>query len=132
MRTRSYQAWLKKTKGSDLITGIPAADRGSPWSMSSASVVMSHDRYRSCREGINLQFCSMLANYDLPWNPQRVEQRIGCVHCFGQKHNVIVVNFSNKGNVVVERIPKLLTEKFKLSPLARGLLSKSPARLKTA
>ena len=37
-------------------------------------------------EGINLQFCSMLINYDLPWNPQRVEQRIGRVHRMGQKY----------------------------------------------
>lgn len=65
-------------------------------------------------EGINLQFCSMLVNYDLPWNPQRVEQRIGRVHRFGQKHNVVVVNFSNKGNLAEERILQLLTEKFQL------------------
>lgn len=65
-------------------------------------------------EGINLQFCSMLVNYDLPWNPQRVEQRIGRVHRFGQKHNVIIVNFSNKGNRAEERILELLTEKFDL------------------
>ncbi|MDU6251409.1 MAG: helicase-related protein, partial [Cutibacterium avidum] len=65
-------------------------------------------------EGINLQFCSMLVNYDLPWNPQRIEQRIGRVHRFGQKHNVIVVNFSNKGNLAEERILELLSEKFQL------------------
>ena len=65
-------------------------------------------------EGINLQFCSMLVNYDLPWNPQRIEQRIGRVHRFGQKHNVVVVNFSNKGNLAEERILELLTEKFEL------------------
>lgn len=65
-------------------------------------------------EGINLQFCSMLVNYDLPWNPQRVEQRIGRVHRFGQQHNVIVVNFSNKGNLAEQRILELLTEKFHL------------------
>jgi superfamily II DNA/RNA helicase len=39
-------------------------------------------------EGINLQFCSLLINYNLPWNPQRVEQRIGRVHRYGQKHDV--------------------------------------------
>ena len=65
-------------------------------------------------EGINLQFCSMLVNYDLPWNPQRIEQRIGRVHRFGQKHNVFVVNFSNKGNLAEERILELLTDKFNL------------------
>lgn len=65
-------------------------------------------------EGINLQFCSMLVNYDLPWNPQRVEQRIGRVHRYGQQHNVIVVNFSNQGNLAEERILELLTENFNL------------------
>ena len=36
-------------------------------------------------EGINLQFCSLVINYDLPWNPQRIEQRIGRCHRYGQK-----------------------------------------------
>ncbi|WP_448752514.1 SNF2-related protein [Actinomyces sp.] len=109
-----YQAWLRENEGSDLITGIPAADRRK------ALVDEFRKRGRlmiateAAAEGINLQFCSMLVNYDLPWNPQRVEQRIGRVHRFGQKHNVIVVNFSNKGNVAEERILQLLTEKFKL------------------
>ena len=44
-------------------------------------------------EGINLQFCSMVVNYDLPWNPQRIEQRIGRCHRYGQKYDVVVVNF---------------------------------------
>ncbi len=40
-------------------------------------------------EGINLQFCSLVVNYDLPWNPQRIEQRIGRCHRYGQKHDVV-------------------------------------------
>ena len=109
-----YRRWLEENKGSDLITGIPAADRRK------ALVDEFRQRGRlmiateAAAEGINLQFCSMLVNYDLPWNPQRVEQRIGRVHRFGQKHNVIVVNFSNKGNLAEERILQLLTEKFQL------------------
>ena len=47
-------------------------------------------------EGINLQFCSLVVNYDLPWNPQRIEQRIGRCHRYGQKHDVVVVNFLNQ------------------------------------
>ena len=47
-------------------------------------------------EGINLQFCSMVVNYDLPWNPQRIEQRIGRCHRYGQKYDVVVVNFLNR------------------------------------
>lgn len=109
-----YKAWLEENRGSDIITGIIAADKRK------ALVDAFRDRGRimiateAAAEGINLQFCSMLVNYDLPWNPQRVEQRIGRVHRFGQKHNVFVVNFSNKGNKAEERILELLTEKFQL------------------
>ena len=58
-------------------------------------------------EGINLQFCSLLVNYDLPWNPQRVEQRIGRCHRYGQKIDVTVVNFLNTKNRAEERIFEL-------------------------
>lgn len=112
--TTVYQEWLKKNQGSDLVTGIPSADR--------RKALVDEFRERgtimiateAAAEGINLQFCSMLVNYDLPWNPQRVEQRIGRVHRYGQEHNVIVVNFSNQGNLAEERILELLTEKFNL------------------
>ena len=65
-------------------------------------------------EGINLQFCSFIINYDLPWNPQRIEQRIGRCHRYGQKHDVVVVNFLNKKNEADQRVFQLLSEKFKL------------------
>ena len=65
-------------------------------------------------EGINLQFCSMLINYDLPWNPQRVEQRIGRIHRYGQEHDVVIVNFFNEGNAAEARILELLENKFHL------------------
>lgn len=65
-------------------------------------------------EGINLQFCSMIVNYDLPWNPQRVEQRIGRCHRYGQEFDVVVVNFLNAANDVEARVYELLDKKFKL------------------
>lgn len=65
-------------------------------------------------EGLNLQFCSLVINYDLPWNPQRVEQRIGRCHRFGQKFDVVVINFISKSNVVEQRIYELLNNKFRL------------------
>ena len=65
-------------------------------------------------EGINLQFCSMVVNYDLPWNPQRIEQRIGRCHRYGQQYDVVVVNFLNKNNAADQRVYELLAEKFKL------------------
>lgn len=112
--TEIYKKWLDKNKDSDLITGIASADK--------RKALVDHFRdegkimiaTEAAAEGINLQFCSMLVNYDLPWNPQRVEQRIGRIHRFGQKFNVIVVNFSNKNNVAEQRILELLTHKFKL------------------
>lgn len=65
-------------------------------------------------EGINLQFCSMVVNYDLPWNPQRIEQRIGRCHRYGQLHDVVVVNFLNSDNEVENRVFELLNQKFTL------------------
>ncbi|MDD5095357.1 MAG: helicase-related protein, partial [Dehalococcoidia bacterium] len=65
-------------------------------------------------EGINLQFCSLVVNYDLPWNPQRIEQRIGRCHRYGQKHDVVVVNFLNRKNEADQRVYQLLSEKFRL------------------
>ena len=63
-------------------------------------------------EGINLQFCSLVVNYDLPWNPQRIEQRIGRCHRYGQRHDVVVINFLNERNDADRRVLELLTEKF--------------------
>src|SRR3989338_8254301 len=65
-------------------------------------------------EGINLQFCSLVVNYDLPWNPQRIEQRIGRCHRYGQMHDVVVVNFLNQKNAADQRVFQLLAEKFQL------------------
>jgi SNF2 family DNA or RNA helicase len=65
-------------------------------------------------EGLNLQFANLLINYDLPWNPQRVEQRIGRVHRYGQKHEVIIANLLNTKNHADKRVLELLTEKLGL------------------
>src|SRR5699024_3718604 len=68
----------------------------------------------SAAEGVNLQFCSLVINYDLPWNPQRIEQRIGRCHRYGQKHDVIVINFLNERNEADQRVYEILKEKFNL------------------
>ncbi len=65
-------------------------------------------------EGLNLQFANLVINYDLPWNPQRIEQRIGRCHRYGQKLDVVVVNFLNSKNYADARVLELLTEKFEL------------------
>ncbi|MGP4042335.1 DEAD/DEAH box helicase [Gracilibacillus sp. D59] len=64
-------------------------------------------------EGINLQFCHHLINYDLPWNPMRLEQRIGRIHRFGQENDVKIYNFALK-NTVEEHVMNLLYNKIKL------------------
>lgn len=109
-----YKAWLAKNKGTEAVSGSKTAD------MKAAIVdAFKHDRSiliatESGAEGINLQFCSLLINYDLPWNPQRVEQRIGRCHRYGQKIDVTVINFLNRKNQAEERIHQLLEQKFKL------------------
>jgi ERCC4-related helicase len=109
-----YKAWLEKHQGSDVVSGSKTAD-------TKAAVVEAFRNDRkiliateSGAEGINLQFCSLLINYDLPWNPQRVEQRIGRCHRYGQKIDVTVINFLNRKNHAEARIHQLLEEKFKL------------------
>lgn len=65
-------------------------------------------------EGLNLQFANIVINYDLPWNPQRVEQRIGRCHRYGQKLDVLVINFLNRRNYADQRVYELLSEKIRL------------------
>ncbi|MCC3647704.1 MULTISPECIES: DEAD/DEAH box helicase [Bacillaceae] len=64
-------------------------------------------------EGINLQFCNHIINFDLPWNPMRLEQRIGRIHRLGQEKDVMIYNFATK-ETVEEHIMKLLYEKIHL------------------
>ena len=109
-----YRDWLDRHQGSDRMTGSRTAD------MRSALVDYFREHGRimiateAGAEGINLQFCSLVVNYDLPWNPQRIEQRIGRCHRYGQKHDVVVVNFLNRKNAADQRVFELLSEKFHL------------------
>ncbi|MDL2273630.1 DEAD/DEAH box helicase [Oscillospiraceae bacterium OttesenSCG-928-G22] len=68
----------------------------------------------SASEGLDLQFSSLVIDYDLPWNPQRIEQRIGRAHRYGQKYDVVVLNFLNKDNIADRRVYELLRDKFHL------------------
>jgi adenine-specific DNA-methyltransferase len=109
-----YAEWLERHQGTDRVTGSRTAD------MRSALVDYFREQGRimiateAGAEGINLQFCSLVVNYDLPWNPQRIEQRIGRCHRYGQKHDVVVVNFLNQKNEADQRVFRLLSEKFAL------------------
>src|SRR5690625_3283624 len=79
-------------------------------------------------EGINLQFCRYMINYDLPWNPLRLEQRIGRIHRYGQENDVHIYNFAIK-NTLEEHIMKLLYEKLHLFERIVGKLDKILASL---
>jgi len=109
-----YAAWKNGNAGTDRVTGSRSAD--------TRAALVEHFRNNAkimiateaAAEGINLQFCSLVVNYDLPWNPQRIEQRIGRCHRYGQKHDVVVVNFLNRNNAADMRVFELLSEKFQL------------------
>lgn len=65
-------------------------------------------------KGLNLQFCETVVNYDLPWNPQRIEQRIGRCHRYGQTRDVTVINFLARDNEAQRLTFELLSRKLEL------------------
>lgn len=109
-----HQEWLAVNRESGRATGSRQVD------LRTAII----DRFRDAAriliateagaEGLNLQFCSAVVNFDLPWNPQRIEQRIGRCHRYGQKHDVVVINFLNERNDADRRVHELLEKKFNL------------------
>jgi SNF2 family DNA or RNA helicase len=109
-----YENWVEANKDSGRVTGSRAID--------SRTALIDHFRDNATimiateagAEGVNLQFCSLVINYDMPWNPQRIEQRIGRCHRYGQKHDVVVINFLNERNHADKRVLELLEEKFQL------------------
>jgi adenine-specific DNA-methyltransferase len=109
-----YKAWVERRAGEPVITGNKAVDL--------RAAIVEHFRdhadlliaTEAAAEGVNLQFCSLVVNFDLPWNPQRIEQRIGRCHRYGQKHDVVVINFLNRKNAADQRVFELLAEKFHL------------------
>lgn len=106
--------WKERHKNDGKVTNSPTAN------IKAAVVEEFQERAsiligtEAAAEGINLQFCSLLVNYDLPWNPQRIEQRIGRCHRYGQKNDVVVINFLNKKNAADVRVYQLLDQKFRL------------------
>lgn len=116
--TAIYQRWLEEFKGTDRATGSPQVDRRTALidhfrrdDGTGAEIMIATE---AAAEGVNLQFCALIINYDLPWNPQRVEQRIGRCHRYGQRYDVVVINFLNTRNQADQRVLELLTEKFNL------------------
>ena len=112
--TRIYEKWFEANK----VTGRASGSR--PIDVRTAIIEHFRDHAsvlvatEAAAEGINLQFCALVVNFDLPWNPQRIEQRIGRCHRYGQKHDVVVINFLNERNEADRRVYELLQEKFSL------------------
>ncbi len=112
--TRIYEQWLEVNKESGRVSGSRPIDARMAiieYFRDNASIMIATE---AAAEGINLQFCSLVINFDLPWNPQRIEQRIGRCHRYGQKHDVVVINFLNERNAADQRVYELLKEKFNL------------------
>jgi len=109
-----YERWVTANQGTGRLTGSRDIDI--------RTALIEHFRdeadiliaTEAAAEGVNIQFCSLVINYDLPWNPQRVEQRIGRCHRYGQKHDVVVINFFNERNHADQRVLELLADKFNL------------------
>ena len=109
-----YKEWKARKVGTSAITPSLSANKRQAivdYFREQAEIMIATE---AASEGINLQFCSLIVNYDLPWNPQRVEQRIGRCHRYGQKNDVVVFNFINKANAADVRVFQLLSEKFHL------------------
>ncbi|MCX6638867.1 MAG: SNF2-related protein [bacterium] len=109
-----YERWLADNKGTGRSTGSRIIDIRTAlieYFRDYADIMIATE---AAAEGVNLQFCSQVVNYDLPWNPQRIEQRIGRCHRYGQKFDVVVINFLNESNHADCRVLELLTDKFNL------------------
>jgi SNF2 family DNA or RNA helicase len=83
-----------------------------------ASVLLSTE---SAGEGRNLQFCHVMINFDLPWNPMQIEQRLGRLHRVGQSHDVVLTNLVSKGSIE-ERVVHVLESKINMFELVVGEL----------
>jgi hypothetical protein len=112
----AYDRWMDEV-------GQHIAEQDRPSRSIGVRLALIHEfRTRSCifisteagAKGLNLQFCETLINYDLPWNPQRIEQRIGRVHRYGQRRGVTVLNFLDRGNEAQRLTFDILSQKLDL------------------
>ena len=99
-----YNDWRQRHEGQEVVTGSRPVD------IKAAIIEEFRERAtiliatEAAAEGINLQFSSLVVNFDLPWNPQRIEQRIGRCHRYGQKYDVVALNFINLRNEADQRV----------------------------
>src|SRR5262249_23905885 len=118
-RTQAYLAELLAAHGWSGRISLLSGDAGTPEERPApgegvpgrAQILLSTE---AGAEGLNLQFCNLVVNYDLPWNPQRIEQRIGRCHRYGQERDELVLNFLNRQNAADARLYELLERKLHL------------------
>ena len=107
-----YQAWQAKNYGN------PNYGRSVEYKHAIVDYFHENAKILICTdagsEGLNLQFCNTVINYDLPWNPMKIEQRIGRCHRYGQQNDVVAINLLNTQNEADKRVYEILSEKFKL------------------
>lgn len=112
--TDIYNKWLQDNKDTGRTSGSRVIDVRTAIIETFREKAQILIATEAAAEGVNLQFCSLVINFDLPWNPQRIEQRIGRCHRYGQKYDVVVINFLNERNEADQRVYELLDSKFKL------------------
>ena len=122
-----YRAWqVKNFGGADYGKSVEYKHAIVDYFKNNAKILIVTD---AGSEGLNLQFCNTVINYDLPWNPQKIEQRIGRCHRYGQKNDVVAINLLNTDNAADKRVYEILSRKFELfegvfgaSDIALGVL----------
>lgn len=112
MTKEIYKAWQVKNFGK------PNYGRSVEYKHAIVDYFKSNAKILICTdtgsEGLNLQFCNTVINYDLPWNPMKIEQRIGRCHRYGQGHDVVAINLLNTQNAADQRVYEILSKKFEL------------------
>lgn len=131
-----FRHTLESLAGQVAAAGVAAATyHGSlPRAQKEAAIARFRDEVpvllstESAGEGRNLQFCHVMINVDLPWNPMQIEQRVGRLHRVGQEHDVIITNLVAKGTIE-QRVLRVLEAKINLFELVVGELDLILGRL---
>lgn len=112
MSKEIYQAWQAKNYGNaNYGRSVEYKHAIVDYFKENAKILICTD---AGSEGLNLQFCNTVINYDLPWNPMKIEQRIGRCHRYGQQNDVVAINLLNTQNEADKRVYEILSKKFKL------------------
>lgn len=112
MTQEIYRAWQAKNYGkANYVRSVEYKHAIVDYFRHNAKIMICTD---AGSEGLNLQFCNTVINYDLPWNPMKIEQRIGRCHRFGQEYDVVAINLLNTQNIADQRVYDILSKKFEL------------------